>query len=404
MPGRALVTGISGFVGPILARGLLDLGYEVYGLIRRRAKGSLPEMIDEGIKLIEGDVTDLTSVLSAIDKSEPDVIFHLAAQSFVPRSFEQPLETFRVNTIGTLNILEAVRLKDLDCKIIFAGSSEEYGLQIASERHYKAALEKYKVIYPEPKRIPELPIDEYNPLRPLSPYAASKVHGDFLMRTYYYSYGIKTVVSRAFNHEGSGRGHHFVTSTIVRQSVQLKLGEADKIPIGNVNAFRDWSHVEDIVEGYILLSEKGVPGEVYVLGSMRTNSVLSYILLTLEQLGYEVKEIEAIRGEKRVRDPLERDYGEAFGLKFEKTKVDRLMLDEGLGFELSDRGIKVKTDKGEITIEFDPNRFRPTDVPILLSNPKKAMENLGFKPTKKLIDIIKDQINYYLDPYNRKSI
>ncbi|RLE90932.1 MAG: GDP-mannose 4,6 dehydratase [Thermoprotei archaeon] len=406
---KALITGVTGFVGPYLARKLLKLGYEVYGLARRRADHTTPRRLMEmGIagqfELVEGDLTDLTSLLFAIDRSQPDVIFHLASQSFVPRSFTDPLETFKVNSLGTQNLLEAVRLKDVDCKIIFAGSSEEYGLQIASEKHYRRMLEKYKVIWPEPRKIPELPVDEENPLRPLSPYAVSKVHGDFLVRNYFHAYGLKTIVSRAFNHEGAGRGPQFVTSTIVRQCVKLKFGEASKVLIGNVNAFRDWSHVEDIVEGYILLAEKGTPGDVYVLGSMRTNSVLTYILLTLEQLGYRVREIETINGDKRVKDPLEKDYGDAFGLSFEKTKVDKLLLDEELEFVLEDRGILVKTDKGAITVEFDPNRFRPADVPILLSNSKKAADKLGFKPMRRLIDIIRDQINYYLNPENRSII
>jgi len=404
---RVLITGVTGFVGPYLARRYLDHGCEVYGLVRRRAEGHNYQRLREmgllgRIKLIEGDITDLTSLLFALDRSEPDIVFHLASQSFVPRSYVNPLETFQVNSLGTQNLLEAVRLKDLDCKIVFAGSSESYGLQIASEKHYELMIKKFKVIHPEPRKIPELPIDENNPLRPLSPYAVSKVHGDFLMRNYYHSYGIKTVVSRAFNHEGAGRGPHFVTSSIVRQCVMLKFGEADKIFIGNVNTFRDWSHVEDIVEGYILLAEKGVPGDVYVLGSMRTNSVLSYILLTLEQLEYKVEEIETIKGDKKIKEPLEKDYEEAFGFSFEKTKIDRQMLSGELEFDLNDRGIRVKTDKGTITIEFDESRFRPADVPILLSNPKKAMEELGFKPTRRLTDIIRDQINYYLNPENRK--
>ncbi|WP_048078765.1 GDP-mannose 4,6-dehydratase [Desulfurococcus mucosus] len=406
---RALVTGITGFVGPYLARALLDRGYEVYGLVRRRAEGGNYKRLHETgiygqVKLVEGDLTDLTSLLFTLDRVEPDVIFHLAAQSFVPRSFTNPLETFQVNSLGTHLLLEAVRLKDLNSRIIFAGSSEEYGLQIASEKHYKWALEKFKVIHPEPARIPELPIDENNPLRPLSPYAVSKVHGDYLMRNYYISYGLKTVVSRAFNHEGAGRGPFFVTSSIVRQCVKLKFGEADKILIGNVNAFRDWSHVEDIVEGYIALAEKGSPGNAYVLGSMRTNSVLTYILLTLEQLGYKVYEIETIDGDKRVKDPTERDHGDAFGLSFEKTKVDKLILDGELEFEPRDKGIRVKTDKGIVTIDFDPERFRPADVPILLSNPKKATEELGFRATRRLTDIIRDQINYYLNPENRVAM
>ena len=134
--------------------------------------------------------------------------------------------------LGTQNLLEAIRLKDIDCRIVFAGSSEEYGLQIISEEHYRRVLKNYGAIYPEPKSIPELPISEENPLRPMSPYAVSKVHGDFLMRLYYNAYGLKTIVSRAFNHEGAGRGHQFVTSTIVRQCVKLKYGEIGGLIIG----------------------------------------------------------------------------------------------------------------------------------------------------------------------------
>jgi len=405
MDRRVLITGITGFVGSYLAKKLLNLNYEVYGLYRRRADGIAPKrLIEAGIlnevKLLEGDVTDLTSLLFVLDKAQPDIIFHLASQSFVPRSFVDPLETFRVNCLGTQNLLEAVRLKDLDCKIVFAGSSEEYGLQIASEKHYEWALKKYGTIFPEPERIPELPVNEGNPLRPMSPYAVSKVYGDFLMRNYYHAYGLKTIVSRAFNHEGAGRGHEFVTSTIVRQCVALKFGELNKITIGNVNVFRDWSHVEDIVDGYILLAEKGRYGDVYVQGSMRTNSVLTYILLTLQHLGYEIKEIETLSEDKKVKDPAEVNDEDFFGIRFEKTKIDTLLLKGELEYGPEDKGLRIKTDKGDIIVEFDPRRFRPADVPILLSNTKK-IQQLGFKYTRSLSDIIKDQINYYLNPENR---
>jgi GDPmannose 4,6-dehydratase len=403
---RVLITGITGFVGPYLARKLLELGYEVCGLFRRRADGNMSKRLIEAgiidrIKLVEGDLTDLTSLLFALDKVQPDIIFHLASQSYVPRSFVDPLETFRVNSLGTQNLLEAVKLKDLDCKIVFTGSSEEYGLQIVSEKHYKWALNKYGTIFPEPERIPELPINERNPLRPMSPYAVSKVHGDFLMRNYYHAYGLKTIVSRAFNHEGAGRGHEFVTSTIVRQCVSLKFGELERITIGNVNVFRDWSHVEDIVNGYILLAEKGRPGDVYVQGSMRTNSVLTYILLTLQHLGYDIREIETLKGEKRVKDPIEVAADDFFNTRFMKTKVDALLLKGELEYALEDGGLRVKTDKGNVTVAFDSSKFRPTDVPILMSDTRKIQE-LGFKITKSLEDILRDQINYYLNPENRK--
>jgi len=403
---RVLITGVSGFVGSRLAKRLVDLGYEVYGFVRRRAEGhNYKRLVETGVfkevRFLEGDMSDLSSILFALDRSEPDIIFHLASQSFVPRSFENPLETFYVNSLGTQNLLEAVRLKDLDSIILFAGSSEEYGLQIASENHYKKSLEKFKSINPEPVRIPELPVDENNPLRPLSPYAVSKVHGDLLMRVYHQAYGLKTIVSRAFNHEEAGRGHHFVTSSIVRQCVSLKFGETDKIVVGNINAFRDWSHVDDIIEGYITLVEKGSFGEVYVLGSERTNSVLTYLLLTLEELGYKIFEIETFKNNKKIKDPTERDHKVFFGKRFEKTKIDAMMLNEEIEFSLEDGGILIKTDKGSIRVVFDLELFRPVDVPILLSDVRKASEKIGFKAERSLSDIIKEQISYYLNPFNR---
>jgi GDPmannose 4,6-dehydratase len=235
----------------------------------------------------------------------------------------------------------------------------------------------------------------------MSPYAVSKVYGDFLMRNYYHVYGLKTIVSRAFNHEGAYRGQEFVTSTIVRQCVSLKFGELDKITIGNVNAFRDWSHVEDIIDGYILLAEKARPGDVYVQGSMRTNSVLTYILLTLQQLGYDIKEIETVKGEKKVQDPAEISEDSFFNVNFPKTKVDALMLKGELKYTLEDEGIRIKTDKSNVTVIFNESRFRPAEAPILMSDTRKIQE-LGFKVTKSLEDIIRDQVNYYLNSENRR--
>jgi len=402
---NVFITGVSGFVGSYLAKHLLNLGANVYGLIRFRSDGSISrnitdKRIDGDITMIEGDLTNLSSIATAIDIAEPDFVFHLGAQSFVHRSFINPLETIEINTVGTANLLEALRIKDVDPVVIFAGSSEEYGLVFSSERQYEMAKEKYGEIYPEPERIPELPIDEYNPLRPMSPYAVTKVHGEFLMREYYHTYGIKTITSRAFNHEGAGRGNMFVTSVITNQVMRIKYGNQDSIKIGNVNTFRDWSHVEDILQGYLILAEKGTHGGVYVQGSRRTNSVLSYILLSLELAGWEVKKIVSISGRVEVSNPTEPDNSEMFGVKFEKTKIDRMMLDEEVEFKLEDKGIVVHTNNGKIMVVFDERRFRPSDVPILMSNTDK-IEKIGFKVRHSLKDIIKDQLNYYADPKNR---
>jgi len=399
---RVLITGVSGFVGSHMAKYLLNQGADAFGLVMRKADGSLPKNlkyqgIERQVKLLEGDIRDISSIASALDQAKPDVVFHLAAQSFIPRSFSHPWETMEVNLLGTVNLLEAVRAKDLDPTVVFAGSSEEYGLAIISKPQYREVLNKYGVVFPEPGRIPELPIVETNPLRPLSPYAVSKVAGDHIMRNYHRAYGMKTIVSRGFNHEGPGRGKMFVTSAITQQVMKLKRGETDKVTIGNVNAFRDWSHVNDIVEGYCLLAERGKPGEVYVQGSQRTNSVLSYLLLSLEIAGYAITRIQTTKGDKALDSPIEMDSSGAFGLRFDKTKVDKLMLEGKLEFHLSDTAITAITDKGEVTVEFDQQRFRPADVPILLSSTAK-IQKLGFEVRHSLKDIINDQLNYFLNP------
>lgn len=400
-----LITGVGGFAGSYLAEELLKQNANVYGLIRRRADGTKAKnLIDHGIensvKTIEGDLTEITSLANALEISDPDYVFHLAAQSFVPRSFENSPETQMINCIGTANLLDATRIRDSNTKVVFAGSSEEYGLVISSEEHYKHAKKEYGTIFPEPVEIPEVPIKETNPLRPMSPYAVSKVYGDHLMQNYYHSYGLDTVVSRAFNHEGAGRGLMFVTSVVTNQVMKLKFGEIDKITIGNLNAFRDWSHVKDIVNGYMTLAENGVSGEVYNQGSMRTNSVLSYILLGLKEAGWNISKIETFNGEKLIENPTEVDDSAIFGVKFDKTIVDTMILEGELEYALADKGIKVHTDKGTVPIEFNPDRFRPAEVPILFANTAK-IQKIGAKIEHSLNDIIKDQLNYFLKKENR---
>ena len=400
-----LITGVGGFAGSYLAEELLKQNANVYGLIRRRADGTKAKnLVDHGIensvKTIEGDLTELTSLSTALDISDPDYVFHLAAQSFVPRSFENSQETQMINCIGTANLLDAARVKDSNIKIIFAGSSEEYGLVISSEEQYKHAIKEYGTIFPKPVKIPEVPIKETNPLRPMSPYAVSKVYGDHLMRNYYHSYGLDTVVSRAFNHEGAGRGLMFVTSVVTNQIMKLKFGEIDKITIGNLNAFRDWSHVKDIVRGYMTLAENGKSGEVYNQGSMRTNSVLSYILLGLKESGWNIKKIETFNGKKIIDNPTEMDDSAIFGVKFDKTIVDTMILEGELEYALEDSGINVHTDKGTVPIEFNPERFRPAEVPILFADTAK-IKKIGATIEHSLNDIIRDQLNFFLKKENR---
>ena len=390
-----------------MASVLVDRGANVFGMLRRRADGKTPHNmkrlnLGNEVRLVEGDLESISSIGSAITASEPDIIFHLAAQSFVPRSFVDPNETMLCNCWGTSNLLEAVRIKEVDPVVVFAGSSEEYGMVLSSEEQYKKALEKYGTLFPAPMQMPEVPIAETNPLRPMSPYAVSKVYGDFLMRNYWYSYGVKTIISRAFNHEGAGRGNMFVTSVATAQVMKLKFGEQEAITIGNVNAFRDWSHVDDVINGYLLLTEKGKYGDVYNQGSMRTNSVMSYLLMSLEEAGYPVSKIETFKGDRVVSQPNEPDNSSIFGLDFEKTKVDGMMLRGELEFTAEDGGVKAQTANKEIKIVFNPERFRPAEVPILLSDTKK-IEALGFKKEHTVRDIIRDQLDHYLAETERKG-
>ncbi|AUB59003.1 MULTISPECIES: GDP-mannose 4,6-dehydratase [Methanobacterium] len=403
-----LITGANGFVGSYLAKELLEKGSDVYGFIRPEDMVAMEKnLIDKGIKdklkMLEGDLGDISSLASALDQSQPDVIFHLAAQSSVEFSFKRPLDTQDINTIGTANLLEAVRIKDVDAKIVFAGSSEVYGMVISSEEQYQRALDSGKTIFPEPEKIPELPISESNPLRPMSPYAVSKVSGDFLMQNYHHSYGLDTVVSRAFNHEGAGRGMMFVTSIITNQIMKLKHQETDRITIGNLNACRDWSHVTDIIQGYQVLASKGRGGEVYNQGSMRTNSVLSYILLGLERAGWDINRIETLKGDeqtKTINNPTEIDDDPIFGVKFDKTRVDQMILENQLEYTIQDKGIRVTTDQGPLTIEFNPDRFRPSEIPLLLCDNQK-IQKIGARIEYSLSDVIQDQLDYFNQKENR---
>jgi len=394
-----LITGISGFVGSRMARHLMDGGAEVCGLLRHRADCNVPDSIRsqglEGrVRLLEGDLEDISSVKEALLSSGADMVFHLGAQSFVPRSFSNPIETMSSNCVGTANLLEAVRASDLDPVVVFAGSSDEYGLVISSEEQHERAKEKYGSVFPEPLRIPELPVGESSPLRPMSPYAVSKVYGDFLMRNYCHSYGMKTIVARAFNHEGAGRGMMFVTSVAASQAIKLKLGLADQITIGNVNAFRDWSHVDDVIGGYILLSQKGRYGEVYNLGSMRTCSVMSYLLMCLEEAGYPIDRIETFQGGRCVEDPLIHERSNFFGMDLDVSRVDGMMLRGELEFSIQDGGVTALSGERQIRIAFDKERFRLAEVPIMLSDARKAA-GIGFRPEHCLRDIVKDQLEYF---------
>ena len=243
---RALITGITGFVGSHLSEFLLEKGFDVWGIKRWRSKTENIDHLIDKLHLIEADMRDGHSLMEAFKDAKPDYVFHLAAQSFVPASWRSPADTMETNAVGTINMLEAIQNLDLDPAIQIAGSSEEYGL-----------------VHPD-----EVPIRETNPLRPLSPYGVSKVAADKLGFQYHRSYGMKIVITRSFNHTGPRRGEVFVTSNFAKQIVKIEKGKRDPvIKVGNLDAQRDFSDVRDIVRAYWLAVEKGEPGECYNLCS-----------------------------------------------------------------------------------------------------------------------------------------
>jgi GDP-4-dehydro-6-deoxy-D-mannose reductase len=212
---RVLITGITGFVGSHMAELALAKGAEVFGTYRWRSRMDNIQHLLSQIRLIECDLRDAISVRNALKEAKPDWIFHLAAQSYVPTSWSAPADTMHINIIGTVNLFEALRQLDLDCRVQVAGSSEEYGLQFEHE----------------------LPIKETNPLRPLSPYAVSKVAQDLLGWQYHRSYGMFIVRTRAFNHSGPRRGEVFVDSGFAWQIARIEAGlQEPVIYVGNLEA------------------------------------------------------------------------------------------------------------------------------------------------------------------------
>jgi GDP-4-dehydro-6-deoxy-D-mannose reductase len=267
---RALITGLSGFVGSHLAEFLLGKDIEVFGIIRWRSNRENIRHLENKLTLFEGDVRDLTSVKQVISETCPDQIYHLAAQSFVPTSWSAPQETITSNIVGQLNVLEAVRDIKLPAKILVVGSSEEYGLVYENE----------------------IPITEENPLRPLSPYGVSKVGQDLLGFQYFHSYGMHIIRTRAFNHTGPRRGEVFVTSNFCKQTVMIQNGiQEPVINVGNLDARRDFSDVRDVVRAYWLALEKGRAGEVYNICSGRSWMIRELLekILEIADLKVEIK-------------------------------------------------------------------------------------------------------------------
>lgn len=350
---RVLIIGVTGFVGSWLSEILSspEIGARVYGLVRRQSNPNLVNIEHvlhrDNLSLLKGDLHDIGSILTAIRESEAEVVFHLAAQSFVPYSFASPMDTYVTNVIGTINVLEALRLASHEVVMHFAGSSEEYGLVLAGTEHYEEMLRKYGAILPPPQRdgegkvVAETPVSETNPLRTVgtSPYGSSKRQAEDACRTYVSCYGSKVHLTRAFNHTGPRRGNEFVSSEITRQiAMGIKHGRKE-VRLGNLSSIRDFNDVREIVLGYLLSIEKGVPGEVYNLACGRGTSI-----------------------------------GDLLNLALNTAKQN---------FQLS-----------EMSYRMDESRLRPTDLPILVGDATKARNDLGWQPVIPLERTILEMIEY----------
>jgi GDP-4-dehydro-6-deoxy-D-mannose reductase len=267
---RVLITGITGFAGSHLAEYLLKQNnIKVAGIYRWRSKTENIEQILDKIGFYECDLRDAASTTELIKKVKPDMIFHLAAQSYVPMSWTAPSETLITNITAQVNIFEAVRnLRLKECRIQLACSSEEYGMVFPSET----------------------PIKETNPFRPLSPYGVSKVAQDLLGYQYFMSYGLNTIRTRAFNHTGPRRGDVFVTSNFAKQIVEIEKGKRKPIIyVGNLDAIRDWTDVRDVVRGYYMLLKDGKPGEVFNICSGKGYKIKEMLDILLSLAGCDIE-------------------------------------------------------------------------------------------------------------------
>ena len=316
---RVLITGISGFAGSHLAEQLLDLGCEVHGTIRRHAV-PMHENIEHlrgRIHLHEADITSAERISAVFEEISPNAVFHLAAESFVPTSFREPARVITNNIVGTIKIFEAARRfgHELD-SIHVACSSEQYGLVDPSEVPVSEDIKK-------------------NPFRPRSIYGITKVATEHIAWLYNNAYDVPSIITRGFNHEGPRRGIQFVTSVVHRQIVEILNNQRDNLVIGNPNAIRDFTHVKDTVNAYILLSETKRYGEPFNVCSGKGITIANYIKLAKKLFNIN-------------------------------------------------NGVYV-----------DPKRLRPSEVPLLIGRNDKIREVTGWKPTKTIIDIIKDGVNYF---------
>jgi len=333
----ALITGITGQDGAYLAEFLLKKGYEVHG-IKRRASMFNTDRIDHlyqdlhendvRLRLHYGDLTDSTNLIRIIQEVQPDEIYNLAAQSHVQVSFEMPDYTANCDSLGTLRILEAIRILGLIEKTKFyqASTSELYG------------------------KVQEVPQSETTPFYPRSPYAVAKLYAFWIVKNYREAYGMYACNGILFNHESPIRGETFVTRKITRAVAKISHGLQKKVYLGNLEAKRDWGHAKDYIEGMWLMLQQEKADD-FVLATGVTNTVRYFVELSFAEIGVNLRW-------------------------------------EGEGVE--EKGINVETE--EVVVEVDPKYFRPTEVELLIGDPTKANTELGWKNKYDLAALVKDMM------------
>lgn len=344
---KALITGVNGQDGSYLAEFLIQKGYDVHGIIRRSSCFNLgriehlyiDELIkdfhrDRKLKLHYGDMTDSSNLIRLIKQIEPDEIYNLAAQSHVKVSFELPEYTGEVDGIGTLRLLEAVRLLGFEKKsrIYQASTSELYGL------------------------VQEIPQKETTPFYPRSPYGVAKLYGYWITKNYREAYGLYACNGILFNHESERRGENFVTRKITLSAARIVKGKQEKLYLGNLGAKRDWGYAKDYVECMWLMLQQPSPDD-FVIATGETHTVREFTTLAFLEAGIEI---------------------------------------EWKGGGIDEKGFDKKT--GRLLIEVDPAYFRPTEVDLLLGDPSKAKNILGWNPVKTSFkELIKLMVKYDLE-------
>lgn len=334
---KALITGITGQDGSYLAELLLEKGYEVHGM-KRRASSFNTQRVDHlyqdihndksRFKLHYGDLTDSTNLIRIIQEIQPDEIYNLAAQSHVKVSFDCPEYTANADGLGTLRLLEAIRILGLEKKTKFyqASTSELFGL------------------------VQETPQKETTPFYPRSPYACAKLYAYWICVNYREGYNIFASNGILFNHESPRRGETFVTRKITRAAVRIKLGMEEKLYLGNLNSKRDWGHAKDYVEGMWRILQQEKP-EDFVLATGVTTTIRDFCKMAFSEVGIE--------------------------LEFKGEGVNEVGIDKATG---------------KVLVEVDPKYFRPTEVDLLLGDAAKAREKLGWKPKYDLPSMVKEMI------------